>query len=201
MLPLKLTPRTPLIVFITLMFSLLHLVNRWLGLPLLDSQTLSISKKSVIKQKNFKEKIHRLVQSFEVDGEFYTFLESNHFLTLLKTKGYSQTEISTAPLTRFSFVSGYVLQESVQPIVIRDGGTWRPALYVDSSYITSRYIYSWIFDGERLFSPIELSLSLPPRCRSQNVSPWGHQQGFTYVFLCSNEEGDKWWFKFLPAEL
>ena len=164
-----------------------------------ELEDLTIDKKSVIKQKNFRERLHRFVQSFKVGDELYTFLESNNFLTLLKTRNYSQTKISTAPLTRFSFVPGYVMQESVQPIVVRDGPTWRPALYVDSSYITSRYVYSWVFDGEQLFSPLKLSIFLSPQCRGQNVSSW--KQGFTYVFLCSSEKGDKWWFKFLPAEL
>ena len=152
-------------------------------IALFDSSSLSLNKKSVIVQKNLQENIHRFVQSFEMDGNLYTFLESNNFLTLLKTQGYDQTQISTAPLARFSFVPGYVAWENVQPIVVRMNNTWKPALYVDSSPITSQYIYSWIFDGNRLIAPLKLSLSLPPGCRGRDISPWGKGRGFC---LCSS---------------
>lgn len=166
---------------------------------LLDPSSFSIRKKSIIKQKNFREKIRRFIQSFEVEDQFYTFIESNNFLTLLKTQGYSQTEITTVPLIRFSFVPGYILRENVQPIVVREGSHWRPAIYVDSSHITSQYLYSWVFSEGRLFSPLQLSVSLPSHCRVQDISPW--DQGFAYVFLCFDDHNNRWWFKFLPAEL
>ena len=166
---------------------------------LLDSTSLSLAQSSVIKQKNLREKLRRFVQSFQIGDQLHTFLESNNLLLLLKNQGHGKTEVITAPLTRFSFLTGHSLRESVRPIVAQDGDTWRPALYVDSSAITARYVYSWIFDGKHLISPPELSISFPPHCRARDVSRWG--RGFAYVFLCSNRDGNEWWFNFLPVKL
>ena len=167
---------------------------------LLDPYLLSITKKSVIKQKNFREKIRRFVQSFEMGHTLYTFLETNNFLTLLKTDGYHQTEIKTAPLIRFSFVPGYILRESVIPFVVKKNHTWKPALYVDSSHITSRYVYAWILDQDQLSSPLKLSIAFPPHCRSRDISIGAVGQGPAYIFLCSDDH-DNWFFKFLPISL
>ena len=166
----------------------------------LDRETISINKKSIVKQKDLSETIHRFVQSFSLDDTLYTILESNNFLILLSTQGYNETKVSQVPLTRFSFLPGYLRQEIVQPIVVRDDRVRKPALYVDSSYITSHHVYSWVVDEEgHLTSPLDLSISLPNNCRTQNISSWGQGQDFVYVFLCSNEDKDRWWFHFLPA--
>ena len=195
---IKVTPSSYRFYHSDIFFALFN--ERMARTALLDPHTLFIHKKSELKQENFKDRIQRFVQSFEMDDRLYTFLESNSFLILLKTHGYNQTTLSRVPLTRFSFVPGYVLHESVQPIVVWNKDRWNPALYVNSSHITSQYVYSWIFDGERLFSPVELSITLPPHCRSQDISPWG--QGFAYIFLCSNgSDNSGWQFQFLPVML
>ena len=170
-------------------------------IALLDSESLSISKKSLIKQQNFRDKIQRFVQSFEANNLLYTFLETNNFMTLLKTQGYDQTGVSTAPLARFSFVPGYLRGENVSPTVTRDGQDWRPAIYVDSSQITGQYVYTWVLqEDHRLLAPVKLSITFPDHCRGRNISPWSSGQGFAYTFLCVDKEKN-WSFKFLPIEL
>ena len=168
-------------------------------IALLKPQTFAIGKKSLMKQSNFRERIRRFVQSFEVDNEFYSFVESDHFLTLLKTQNYNQTEIQRVPLTRFSFIPGHILGENVRPILARDEQTWRQALYVDSSLITAQYVYSWVFDKEKLLAPLKLSISFPPGCQGLEPSAW--KEVFHYVFLCSDKAKLKWWFELLPVQL
>lgn len=172
--------------------------SRMARIALLDSESATIKKVSLVKQKNFQEKIYRFIQSYEIGETFYTFLESNNFLTLLTdSPGILETKITTAPLARFSFVPSHLASEIVRPLVAKEGETWRPALYVDSSTITSRHVYTWILRESELISPLHLSFALPDSCQSRDLSPLGQGLGFAAVFICQDTKG-KWWLQSLP---
>ena len=102
----------------------------------------------------------------------------------LTTNGTVKTV--SMPVHVSSFLPGMLFQEQHYPIVVGDDKKY-PALYVDSTQIASRNIYTIVANEIELKAPISLNVNVPKRCMTKN--PQLINGKYHYAMLCLKDKG------------
>ncbi len=142
-------------------------------------------------------------QSDVLAGHLITFEEDHKKLSIIQTKENlvsivqdSSVKISQRPKLRYSFLSQKLIAELYFPVIYNRSGTLAPALYVDSTSITSNRVYLFEEQNGKLVMSIRNSILTPNNCRALNPHFSNELKGHEFVFLCQQDQA--WVIKTLP---
>lgn len=122
------------------------------------------------------------IASFENGDKSFSVLQSRDELISLTTVNGKVVK-TTRPKLRFSFVNSAVLSEMYNPVVYSRNGVKAPALYVDSTAITSNRVNLFEEQDGKLVASIQNSIKVPNNCTPMN--PRFTKSGTSeFVLLC-----------------
>lgn len=130
------------------------------------------------------------IASFENGQTKLSILQTREELISLSTINGKVTK-TTRPKLRYSFFSSQVLSEMYVPVVYKRQGVQSPALYVDSTAVTSNRVYLFEEQDGKLVASIKNSLVVPATCKALNPSFSASSASHEFVFLCLE---NKEWF-------
>lgn len=130
------------------------------------------------------------IASFENGQSRLSILQTREELVSLSTVNGKVTK-TTRPKLRYSFFSNQVLSEMYHPVIYKRNGTQAPALYVDSTAVTSNRVYLFEEQAGALVASIKNSLVVPATCKALNPSFSIASGSHEFVFLCLE---NKEWF-------
>jgi cell wall-associated protease len=142
-------------------------------------------------------------QSDVLAGHLITFEEEQKKISIIQTRENlvsitqdSSVKISQRPKLRYSFLSQKLLSELYFPVIYNRSGAIAPALYVDSTSITSNRVYLFEAQDGKLVLSIRNSILSPNNCRALNPHFSNELKAHEFVFLCQQDQG--WVIRTLP---
>lgn len=138
-----------------------------------------------IKQSNKLDPLQIPIKTyFDTESTYRFFQTPSRIFMHLTTNGTVKTV--SMPVHVSSFLPGMLFQEQHYPIVVGDDKKY-PALYVDSTQIASRNIYTIVAGENELKAPISLNVNVPKRCMTKNPQLIDGQ--YHYALLCLRDKG------------
>lgn len=136
-------------------------------------------------QTNKLDPVQIPIKTYFDRGATYRFFQTpSRIFMHLKENGVEST--TSMPVHVSSFLPGILFQEQHYPIVLKGDKNY-PALYVDSTQIASRNIYTIIAKGSELKAPMSLNVNVPEKCITKN--PQVIDGLFHYALLCLKDSG------------
>ena len=139
--------------------------------------------------------------SYSRGDKFYSLYRTDGEL-LLTTNGSKTMSFDSKELKVSSFLPQFSFQEIMVPTLYKGKGRAQsPAIFVNSSEIHNRRVYSWVVDEEQndLKAPINLNIEVPENCLSLRPTKIQDSDDYQYTFFCRKED-KTWHFKYIPME-
>jgi hypothetical protein len=148
-------------------------------------------------QENTRDTLEYPIKTyFEDDKTFRLFLTPSRIFMDVSKNGESKK--LSFPVHVSSFLPGMLFREQHFPISYVENGKKKPALYVDSTQISSRNIYLITADEDKIVAPIKYNVNIPERCKAMNpVVLDGYK--YEYSIQCFKKRG-KSELIFVPLE-
>lgn len=150
-----------------------------------------------IRQESVTDSLEIPIKTYFKGDKSFRFFQTPSKIFLDYNDG-AESNIFSMPVHVSTFLPGHLFQEQHYPIVIKNEGENYPALYVDSTQISSQNLYTITYKDGELFAPISLNVRVPENCRAKN--PKVINNGFHYSLLCL-EEGGRGKIVYLPVEI
>lgn len=155
---------------------------------LIKSDTVNVGLETIV-QNNKLDPVQIPIKTyFDADSTYRFFQTPSRIFMHLTENGQRST--TSMPVHISSFLPGILFQEQHYPIVFKSDKSY-PALYVDSTQIASKNIYTIIAKGRELKAPISLNVNVPDKCITKN--PQVIRGSYHYALLCLKDNG--------PAEM
>jgi cell wall-associated protease len=151
---------------------------------LINKKSGSASVKTIV-QPNRLDPIQIPIKTYVNADTTYRFFQTPSRIFMQVSEAGVDTETSI-PVHISSFLPGVLFQEQHYPIVIESDKKY-PALYVDSTQIASRNIYTIIAKGKEIFAPMSLNVNVPEKCITKN--PQSINGVYHYALLCLKKRG------------
>jgi cell wall-associated protease len=133
---------------------------------------------------------------FEDDKIFRLFLTPSRIFMDVSQNGVNKK--LSFPVHVSSFLPGMLFREQHFPISYVENGKKKPALYVDSTQISSRNIYLITADEDKIIAPIKYNVNIPENCKPMNpIVLDGYK--YEYSIQCFKDRG-KSELIFVPLE-
>ena len=121
-----------------------------------------------VEQENFYDPLEYPIKTYlSRDGTFRFYLTPSK-IYLEKSDEHSSKTIYSYPVHVSSFLPGMLFREQHYPISFRESGINKPALYVDSTQISSRNIYIISEKNGELVAPVKFHVNIPENCKALN---------------------------------
>ena len=114
---------------------------------------------------------------------FYESVSGLHAFQIQRGKGQ---EKFSRRVSRTSFYPGFQFSLNFFPLRYRDGKSWKPIIYVDSTHFSGNHLSFWTLEDGKIKSPIGLSQEVPKGCQSLNPT---YIEGRPHFVLFCKEEG------------
>ena len=151
---------------------------------IIKSGTPHVGVQTVV-QKDKLDPVQIPIKTYFGEDAIYRFFQTpSRIFMHLSENGMEKT--TSMPVHVSSFLPGILFQEQHYPIVIGENKKY-PALYVDSTQIASRNIYTIIAKGDVLKAPMSLNVNVPKKCITKNPQVIGGQ--YHYSLLCLKDGG------------
>ncbi|MBT4792596.1 MAG: S8 family serine peptidase [Halobacteriovoraceae bacterium] len=140
-----------------------------------------------IDQNNILDPLELPIQAYTDGVTSYRFFQTPSRIFLEKNVRGEKIKYSF-PVHISSFLPGVLFREQHYPISFVNKGKKYPALYVDSTQISSRNIYLITVDGEKIYAPINFNFNIPKNCKALNpVIIEGYK--YEYSIQCFSKNG------------
>lgn len=157
-------------------------------IPLGDSEILDTWS---IQTSGWNNPFFEVVAAFKGYDRRALIFESRYHVYLYGQFGKGRPQTHRLPINRDSSFPGVNFSETLQSALIRIDGENHPGVAVNSTLIYGDRLYTMVFDGQKFYRPIEVSISIPANCvpvRTQvQTKSLGHS---AYVMLCKNTSNE-----------
>ena len=123
------------------------------------------------------------IQSFTKGNETIAFYQSQSQL-IARTTAPGLDARDFAAIDRSSLIPGTVFNALFFPVTRGTGVSKDPAIYVDSTQLSSRRVYLWTIDKGHLVAPMRMNVEIPAGCRALAPRRFGERGEMSYVLLC-----------------
>ncbi len=160
-----------------------------------DQQGLESS--YIINYEDKNDHILGYLASYKWPDKRVSLFQTKNHLVAASVGANGKITMNRKPINRFSFLRGYALTELFVPILKGSYGvSAQPAVYVDTTQVSSSYIYSWYLGAlGGIKTAINLTIDIPENCRSLN--PTQNEIGYYYSVICGGSEGNR--ILFIPV--
>ena len=161
------------------------------------NQPTHISHSFKLERDRKKDHFLSYIQGYKKGDRVYSFAQSKSRIILDVYDNVEKKSFSHQ-LARSTFLPGHIFNETFFPMVIGGKGLKRPAIYVDATQLTSRYIRVWAAEEDGPRSPMSLNLEIPDNCLSRDPVRFGDHGEYAFSLLCLEDK--QWVFKYLPVK-
>ena len=140
-----------------------------------------------IVQKNIFDPLEFPIKTY-ISGEktFRFYLTPSRIY--LEQRDAENKKTFTFPVHVSSFLPGVLFREQHYPISLFASGENKPAIYVDSTQISSRNIYLITTDEEKMYAPVRFNFNIPENCKALNPVVIDAYK-YEYSIQCFNTNG------------
>jgi len=157
-----------------------------LGEVILSTDDLaSVTGRYRISTDDLEDGVQKYIRTYKTKNGFSFFFESTDSLNLVEVANGFESRFS-ASVDRSSFLPGNLFSQILFATEINENG-WKPAIYVDSSPLTSERVFFWSLEGGKLTAPIKRSLEIPEGCRPILPMSYGEPRRSAMFFECRGE--------------
>ncbi len=186
-----------------------------LGAGLLNSHTLYLSNlaqtneipglevnfSTTYIQDSYTDNILGPLAAYKKNGDLITFFQTKGQLKVHVQGTDGKVQIGSRPIQRFSFLPGELFSETFYPIIKGSGENAIPALYVDTTQLTTDAVYILTLDEfDRPYSPLKYNIIIPNNCIPQNPTPFGKGGYFNFILLCKEGSGSEFKLRFMEIK-
>ena len=152
---------------------------------------------NAISQENVHDTLEYPIKTYFEDNKTYRlFLTPSRIFMDVSENGESKK--LSFPVHVSSFLPGMLFREQHFPISYVEKGKKKPALYVDSTQISSRNIYLITADEDKIIAPIKYNVNIPENCKPMNPVVLDAYK-YEYSIQCFKDRG-KSELIFVPLE-
>ncbi|MEK7357467.1 MAG: S8 family peptidase [Bdellovibrionota bacterium] len=152
----------------------------------------------VIESVRKQDRLLGYIQGFMRGQTTYAFYQSQSQL-IVRTTGPGVDARDNAAIDRSSLLPGKVFNAMFFPVARGASGPKEPAIYVDTTQLSSSRVYLWTIEQGRLIAPMHMNVEIPKNCRAMAPRRFGTRGEWSYVLLC-NEGNGSWALKTLAIE-
>ncbi len=152
----------------------------------------------VVQSVRVQDRLLGYIQGFSRGGTTTAFYQSQSQL-IVRTTGPGVDARDNAAIDRSSLIPGRVFNAMFFPVARGQGAKKDPAIYVDTTQLSSSRVYLWTIDEGQLIAPMHMNVEIPKACRAMAPRRFGTRGEWSYVLLCSEGNGS-WALKTLAIE-
>lgn len=168
-------------------------------LSILDGQDPSkLVATQTIQSVRVQDRLLGYIQGFVRGGTTYAFYQSQSQL-IVRTTGNGVDARDNAAIDRSSLIPGRVFNAMFFPVARGQSGPKEPAIYVDTTQLSSSRVYLWTIEKGELIAPMHMNVEIPKACRAMAPRRFGANGEWSYVLLCKESDGS-WALKTLAIE-